>query len=167
MPHEIVHKFKRHKRLLFLKRLFLIALAVVAVAGVARYGLEKTLRVKTIEVAGNERVQSDVLQKETAALLDNDYFSLWPDENILFFSSENLALALAEKFSAIEQIEINRDIWNKSVKVTIKERESRAVWCEGTVCFYADEEGVLFQPAPKFLGDLVLKITDSRDLKLS
>jgi len=35
------------------------------------------------------------------------------------------------------------------------------VWCK-SICFYADSAGVLFERAPQFFGDLILKIADER-----
>ena len=161
MALEVSQKFKGRKRLIFFKWFFLI-LIILAVSFVGSiYALGRAFRLNKIEVAGNERVSAGDIQTKVTDLLAGGLFPLWPEENILFLSPENIAENIKSQFSAIDQIAIRRDFLNRILRINIKERDSWAVWCSEK-CFYLDSSGVIFQPAPQFFGDLVLKITYKR-----
>ncbi|QQG46306.1 MAG: FtsQ-type POTRA domain-containing protein [Candidatus Niyogibacteria bacterium] len=165
MPNEIAHKFKRHKRLLFLRRFAFTLAALITVLVIFVYAENKILRITKIEVRGNERISAEDVRNYVNQILNRGFLSLWPKENIIFFSAENLAEDLKKQFSAINQIEISRKIWQRSVEIQIGERDNWAVWC-GQKCFYIDSGGIIFQEAPLFLGELLLKIKDERQIAL-
>ncbi len=161
MPLEVARKFKSQKRRLFFKLFFWGSFFIIAFAVASVYIVQQTFHVNKIEIAGNERVQTSDIQARVASLLENKPFFFWPEENILFLSPENIASGIKNQFSAIDRIKINRDFFNKDLRITIKEKDGWAVWCSEK-CFYMDDGGIIFQPAPQFLGGLVFKITDKR-----
>ncbi|MEK7566624.1 MAG: FtsQ-type POTRA domain-containing protein [Patescibacteria group bacterium] len=161
MRGEIAYKFERQKRLLFLRRVFLAIIVFAVSTAAVFYGAGRLFRLSNIEIAGNERVNTDDLRSQIKQTLSQNSIPLWPEENIIFFNSESLAEALKKQFAAIDAVDISRDIWRKSLTVEVKERNTWAVWCQHA-CFYVDGGGILFEPAPQFLGDLILKIIDER-----
>lgn len=162
MQGEITHQFKRQKRLLFLKRFLMTALGCFLATGAVFYVLTRITNLKSVKISGNERVSSVVLESKIREFLSQKYAPFWPKENLVFFSSKKMAEVLKSQFSAIETVNISRDIGGQSISVEIGERKPWAVRCAKDECFYVDDSGVLFERAPQFFGDLILKITDER-----
>lgn len=158
MSKEIALKFRRHKRALFLKRLFLIVAFFITASIGLFFGAYKVLTIENIEVAGAERLSGEDIA---------DYAK--KKQGPLFLNLAELAEALKAQFSIINNAEISRNFWKRTLEIQVEERENWAVWCgsdpiniEKEKCFYIDEGGVIFKESPQFSGRLFLKIKDRR-----
>ena len=71
--------------------------------------------------------------------------------------------------TSIEEIEVDKSLFNKSLTIEIKEREAVGIYCQkgDEVCFYFDREGVFFKESPRFSGELFLAIEDGRERNFS
>ncbi|MFA4827499.1 MAG: hypothetical protein WC596_04625 [Candidatus Shapirobacteria bacterium] len=144
-------------------------------------------KIKNIEVAGVK----DFSQEDLVASL-KDFFKnqskissfLGPD-NILVWRAE--ASPFLAKNPQLKNLNIEKDIFNRSVKINAQEREKFGIWCleinsisdqettSSTLdngfkeenCYWFDKEGVVFVEAPVIEGELFNKVIDStgRNLK--
>lgn len=163
MPLEISYKFRRRKRQLFLKRISIISFIFVSVFLGAAYFADRSLRVTEIKVLGIEGISDAEIKNYAGDFLGEGLLFSWFKENIIFFKPKNLEEELKKQFSAINNIEVSRNFMKKTVEIQIGERDNWAVWC-GQKCFYMDNEGIIFKEAPKFFGQLFLKINDEREV---
>jgi len=97
-------------------------------------------------------VASEIFQKYTSRLLGfNNIFS-WPSGEIHI---DNPLIADAS---------ITKDIWRRKIKINISERKKYGAWCEQEKCFWFDENGVIFEPAPESEGKLIFKIKSNSSI---
>jgi len=145
-------------------------------------------KIKNIEISGVKNYSKENL---TADL--KDFFKsrsaissfLGPD-NILVWNAE--VSAFLAKTPQLKNLNIEKDIFNRSVKVDAQEREKFGIWCleinsmlnqvaasstfdkgfKEESCYWFDKEGILFVEAPAIEGELFNRMIDStgRDLKL-
>lgn len=163
MPLEISHKFRRKRRQIFLKRIFIISFVFMLVFWGAAYVADRSLRVAEIRVLGTEGISEAEIKNYAGDFLGRGFLSSWFKENVIFFRPNNLEEELKKQFSAINNIEVSRNFAKKTVEIQIRERDNWAVWC-GQKCFYMDAGGVIFKEAPKFFGQLFLKVDDERKI---
>jgi hypothetical protein len=85
------------------------------------------------------------------------YLELFPKNNIFIYSSEAIATMLKERFVNIQEVDVRYDGDNK-ISVYIKEREASFMWCEEVQngCYYMDENGLIFDNAPRFSNGVFL-----------
>lgn len=79
---------------------------------------------------------------------------LFPRRNTLFFSKEDAAETLIEKYPKIKEIDIKRDALSYLV-VEVQERSPAALFCEGQIdtpddCYFVDSAGYVFTRAPYY-----------------
>ena len=81
---------------------------------------------------------------------------------------DNKKLAEFPKNPEIAEITIEKDYFERQIRINIKERERFGVWCETGNCFWFDENGVIFSEAPQAEGNLINKVDDfsGRSLKI-
>ena len=71
--------------------------------------------------------------------------------------------------TALAGATIEKDWLNRSINITVQERERLGIWCiDGENCYWLDGDGVVFEEAPATEGSLILKVYDSQtaDLRL-
>ncbi|MDO8504784.1 MAG: hypothetical protein Q7S36_02930 [Candidatus Liptonbacteria bacterium] len=117
---------------------------------------------KNVEVSGN----SDVSGKEIVAVLESRLFA---GHHLAYLLGFNNMLIWPERvdhpenvFPQIKTIDIQKDYWKKRVTIRVAERIPYGIWCESPeVCFWFDDEGVLFRKSPASQGNLIKTVTDS------
>lgn len=124
------------------------------------------------------RINADGTQINANDLIENLKEFLKSQSKIAgFLSSENILIWKQEKISEflknypqIAELNIEKDYFERTIKIDIKEREKYGIWCQSAVsnCFWFDKKGIIFAEAPMVEGALINKVEDltGRDLKI-
>jgi hypothetical protein len=124
--------------------------------------------VRGISVEGTEVLSAEAI---TASLRDALATPLLGPlkGNLIVFPSSRIIEALREAFPRIETLSVSRDLFRKTIRVSVKEREIFAIFCvpkersEKTgenQCVLIDRSGFAFADAPTTEGGLILTIID-------
>lgn len=117
-------------------------------------------KIRAIEILGNREIKAEEIRNN---------FSY---KNIFLFTKERIKKDLIVKFPKISKLEIEKDFLKRKIDLKIEERKRRAIICQATEtekageeesigkCFYIDNQGVIFENAPKTSGSLILLIKD-------
>lgn len=86
-------------------------------------------------------------------------------KNIFLYTKNDIKNVLMEEFPLIADINISKNIIERSIKLIITERERLGIVCQAIEeemggCFYIDKQGVIFEDAPQTSGSLILLIKD-------
>jgi hypothetical protein len=162
----------------------LAAVFLILVAGAVYLVVySPVFRIKNIEITGNKEVDKDEIinvfkdiigrqSKLLTSVLKTNNILLWGD-------NENLYQEVKSSIPKISEVSLKKDYFNRSIKISIKEREKFGVWCAGEAaatsseqsavkdCFWFDNNGVIFAEAPTVEGNLINKVDDyaGRSLK--
>ena len=166
MSQKTVSNFKRRQRTRLSLKIFLAFLAFSGILGLSLLSVERAFKIKDISVSGASRAEKDRVGESVRNFLDGKKAIFLSRANPFFFDKDELADYLKKEFPPIETVLVERDFLDKKLNLTLNERKGWAVWCAKS-CFYLDNQGVLFQPAPQFFGSLILKIADERPREFS
>jgi len=122
------------------------------------------LRLTTFSLLGQTSQDLSALKQTVREQLDGYYFGLVPQNNIFFFSKNNLVVLLKQKFPGLQSVEIDSpDLNTLAIKVT--DRETKVLWCNGFAsqkhCYYLNDEGLVYQLAPNFSESIILEFNSS------
>lgn len=160
---------KKRKFRLLIVGLFLILL-IAALLLVCRTNI---LRVKNIEVQGNQLIQNEsileIINKELGELS-------WP---LSWIFTKNSSILLTLKRGGIlqkikndnppiETINLKIDYFEGKISIFLVEREKFSLWCQESVaCWWFDKEGVVFVEGPATEGELIPKIIDYSGIEIT
>ncbi len=128
------------------------------------------LKIKKINVSGNDLTLSEKIKSEIEATLKETVWLFIPGDNIIFASVKKSEEKIKEKFPEVEEIKVKKswlDLKNLGefkLEVEILEKEKKIIWCqecpfeENKSCFYLDEKGVAFLAAGEELNKKEEKI---------
>jgi len=167
---EEYFKRKRRKRLI---RIGLVILSVIFVVGITSYISHRSkIRISKVELAGGVLVTKAEVESESLKYMNGSYFWLFPKNNALWYPNKNLQNYLRETFKRIDTINISRKDF-KTITIEITERKPIATWCDPLPnstttplmedgsnlenCYFLDQNGTIFAPAPYFSGDAYFK----------
>lgn len=148
---------KRKRRKVRIAFLVISSLIVLTIFSVYALFFSKWFLIKEIRITGNKEISEEEIRN-----------LIKPFSNILFAGSESIEHSLQKNFPIIEKVNVDKHLFSKNLTVEINEREVIGIWCksatgeESDKCFYFDNEGILFKPAPKFSGEVFLTVEDGR-----
>src|SRR3990167_2125254 len=115
------------------------------------------LQVKSFEVLSAETVQTESIKNAASDFISGTNFFLLPRSNILFLSKANLAAALLSKFGRLENVEVNKQFFSRSIKLSVSERKEDFLWCSDQgKCFFMTKDGFIFDLASFVVADKVI-----------
>ena len=152
--HERKKKVRRlHRALLSLGILIIILLPFFLLR------LER-FKVKEIKVLGTEVLSAEEIVGTVQEIIGANYLWLVPKSNALILPRDQIAKVLVEKFPRIKSLDENLTD-SKTLEIKIEERQPYALYCKQTEnfleaadCFFLDDEGFIFAPAPSFSGEV-------------
>ena len=164
---DILASSRRLKRKRILFRVALGATGfLVLFAAVSALFYISAVRIKNISVSGNSTLESGEIISAASGFLRGKYFGIYPRDNILIFPKEEISAGLAEKFGRIKKVVVEGD-FPDSLLINITERKPTALFCgaqpeadsreEDFVCFFIDEDGIVFERAPDFSDNVYVK----------
>lgn len=162
------HKKKtREKRI---KQVFFSLVFVVIIAAPIYLARTQRFLISSVEVAGNEVTKSSDLEKIISDDLSGDYFWIFPRSNAVLYPKEKIMQDLLDKEPRLSSVEVERTS-ARSLKVSVKERAPVALYCKDITnpgapqdCYFLDDTGYIFAPAPAFSGNVYMTYATSEPL---
>lgn len=123
-------------------------------------------QVHGIEISGAKRISEEEIKRvvEKRVLGDSavkkffgvSHLMVWPDQ----MQGEG-----GEELPGLESFTIEKRSRDRVIFITVKERDPFGIWCltlhDPPRCFWFDEQGILYEPAPLGEGNLLLAVSDS------
>jgi cell division septal protein FtsQ len=151
---------QKKRRRINWKLLVRLLVAVAIVVGVIVLICLPRLQVKTVTVAGANVVDPADVSAFVQQHLQGHELLLLPKTSIFLIHEHSLALDIKQHFSRLQTVSVKRTTFS-SLTVTVTEYQGVALWCsDETTCYFMDQNGVVFAPAPYFSGDAYPKIFD-------
>ncbi len=145
---------KKRRRRLILKWTLLSFLVLFIIALPAIIGRLSSIHITNITVSGTRVVPEGEVRSLVLGSLDDNYFGIYPKNNILLFSKKDTKKLLEEKFFRISEVDISIENF-QTLSINIKEREPDALWCDDEGgCFFLDKTGLIFDKAPEFTDEV-------------
>ncbi|MFH1455087.1 MAG: hypothetical protein ABIF22_02085 [bacterium] len=147
---------KRQKS--FIKKLFAYFIFILFSISLAVLGLTNNkVRIKEIIVSGNFSVSTLDIIKLANSEINKYYLWIIPTDNLFLLRRSKIENQVLDYFKKIGYVKV----WIRGIdkiEITIKERESKNLWCKGTPisskdCYFMDSSGFVFEEAPKFSED--------------
>lgn len=154
---------RRKKRRMLRVFIFLFFFAVIF-AGLVYVSYLPRFRVRSLSFSGLESINQEKAENITKSFLASKRFLFLPADSIFILPSQQLKKELSANFLKIKDIIIDKD-YSGFLNIKIKERQLWAILCSGeeaSSCFYADDQGFLFQKAPVFNGNVIRRFLDLR-----
>lgn len=126
----------------------------------------RKIQIAEVAVIGVKTLAADDVEQSVRLGLAGDRWRLLPRGNFLFFSPQPHERALLAALPALKSVEIKK-YFPRTIEVAVEERKVWAIYCfrekvaaepNAEQCFYTDEDGILFEPAPSASGNLILTI---------
>lgn len=164
--HQKKARLGERKRKIFYVKTAAIFLTILVLIMTFSFILRlEQVNIQNVVITGNQAILASSLETIVRNNLEGTYMYVVPRSNALFYPQKNIeqeALAISPR---IEQIGIFLD-GLQTLQLTVKERETFALWCGGTAtssvsqsgnCYYLDEYGFIFAEAPDFSGNIFFK----------
>ncbi len=145
------------------KRYWWLALLILIIIGVVFIIETPWLQVKTVTVTGNKVVASSELVTLAESLSTGYYFYLIPKNQIFWYPISAIKQQLLTSLPRLQSVEIYRRNFNE-VELKVTERSPLALWCVGKDrdnCFFIDEAGLVYAPAPWFSSALFFEVNST------
>lgn len=138
-----------------LAAVILVVLFSVALGGVSQHN---KWRIDTIKVSGVQVVSEDAVRTLAQTTLGGNYFFLYARDNSFLFPRRELEAQILETFPRVRSVVVEREDTH-TITIDVVERKPFMLWCgesfEGekpalTECWFIDDQGFVFSPAPVF-----------------
>ncbi len=137
-------KARRRKQRLIALLVVVLVLSLL-VLGLAYASRAERFQVSDISIAGAERTPESDIRSLTDTILSEEWFSLFSKRNIFLYPQEHIEAILYQQFPRVEFVQISRtSLMAQALNITVRERESFALWCGRGSCFFMDDEGFIF-----------------------
>lgn len=160
---------KHVRRRRFLSKL-VIALIVLGIlfAGFGVLSGIPQLVVNEVDVLGTESLQPIEIEQTTLQSISGRQWLFYARANVFLFSKKNIVDAIITGFPRVYQVSsIERD--GQKLTISVEERHAAYTWCghdaptysarfERGACYFLDQEGFAFAPAPQFTEGVYLSI---------
>jgi len=115
-------------------------------------------RIKSVVVSGNSSITTDDIMKAVEGEINKYYLWIIPTDNIVLLRRSQIEQQILDNFKKIGFVNVQTTGLDR-IKIVIKERESKYLWCEGRFaansdCYYMDLNGYIFEKAPLFSNDI-------------
>ncbi len=118
------------------------------------------LSINKVEITGNDIVAKEDLREIIDKNLEGNYFWLFSKNNILISPRHIIKTKITGDFPRIREVNLNLDL-PRTLNINITERNPYILWCSGvattTECYFADEEGYIFERASGFSENTFFK----------
>lgn len=157
--HEPKKKNKKKRWLPTLLGVFVLVLLV----GLGYLFRAPSFQVLRVQISGAKVVPEEDIQKVVQESMKGNYFFLIPKTSTFFLDKGFIQKNILQSSLRIKKATLSRE-GTGGVRVTIVERTAAHTWCQGESsasdskeCYYIDEEGFAFAPAPRFSPGVVFE----------
>jgi hypothetical protein len=149
---------KREKLRRKRRRILFSILAILLLVGVVFFLRLRILQVDTVEVKGNEVVDSMDVSTAVLASITGKYIWVIPRSNVLLVSPHKLEAVIENTFTRAKSAHITRT-GAHTITVAIEEYSVTYLWCtQESDCYAMDENGTVYSEAPYYSGDAYPRI---------
>lgn len=99
--------------------------------------------IKNVHIENNINLKKDELIRSVGENLSKKFAGVIPYNNYFIADEKSLESFLLEKYPMIETLAIEKRSYD-TLTVSIKEKESRVIWCRFDNCFYLDNNSIAF-----------------------
>jgi len=145
----------KKRKVSFFKKMMAYFIFVLFFVSLAVWGLStEQVCIKNIMVTGNTSVPTDNIMKVVNGELNKNYLWIIATDNILLLRRAEIKKQILDDNKKIGEV----SIFIRGVEISIKERESKNLWCNGKSfdlknCYFMDTNGFVFEKAPIFSED--------------
>jgi len=124
------------------------------------------LKIRKVEANGTEKIPSFEIINSVERYLAGFQLIKIPKSNYFLLSEKKLAEYLKNAFPGLKEVLVIKK-FPPNLIISAKDRQKTIVYCGQVQCFYLDEDGVSFEPAPAIFGGLnsALKDNSGREAK--
>lgn len=161
-PRKLASKSKlsKRRRKIFLFKGSTVFLIVLLLLGISAFLLHQDkVTIHNVIVEGNSVVQNKTLQRFVLEELEGKYFFIFPKTSIFIYPKDTIENKVPDIFKRIQAAVISFEDF-QTIRITVDEREPHALWCgenkienDSAQCYFLDEKGFLYTPAPTFSGN--------------
>lgn len=168
-------KFTRQKRKKRWYRLFLyITFALTLFFSAAYFSHHHNFQISKVTIEGNTSTLTNDIDAVIDQTINGSYLWLFSKQNVLLYPRSKIIENIYSKWASMKLVEVDLNT-SRELTVVVQERTPSYVWCgransfpasgiflDATDCFYADENGYIFGTAPKFSGDVYVRLYGER-----
>lgn len=126
----------------------LVAVVVcAALGGLVWLSHAPFLRVEHVVAQGLASVPAEGVEQVVRRHLDGAYGYMFAKNNILIYPQDTIAAALRAAYPQFKVVDVRAQDFS-TIAVVVVEREPKALWCQSEQCYFMDEDGVVYAPAP-------------------
>jgi len=123
-----------------------------------------SVRIASVEIEGVSAIPNEGLNQVISEELDGKYLGLFSKSNILLYPRKELLAKVESAFKRIKSADFHMKNLT-TVILSVEERKPAGFWCHSRGsdplfsknCYFLDESGFIFAPAPDFFGTTYLK----------
>lgn len=118
------------------------------------------LLITRIEVVGAKTVSDSALQKIAQDTLAGNHFFIYPKRHAWWYEPTKITSAIQAIYPQLAEVQIT-PLNQTALKLSVEERQGEYLFClsEG-VCYFMDEAGFVFAPAPVYSDHLFFEFND-------
>ena len=154
-------KQERKKKIIFSASVFIAVLVAFAVVLSFISRIDR-LQIAQIRVLGDSVVSEERIAEVANSILDTKYLWMFSQRNTLWYPKNTIAGSIGAKFDRILSVDMNI-AKDDALEIKVVDRKPFATWCgsvkvlAATDCYFIDEQGHIFAPAPYFSGTAFVK----------
>lgn len=112
------------------------------------------LLISAVKISGNKTVSDLEIRQLVNQELNGKIFWFYPKRNVLLYPHDKIVRRLESSFPRLSSIKLSQEDL-RSLSLSVKERQGKFLWClSDNSCYFTDESGFVFSPAPKFSSPL-------------
>ncbi|PIR70454.1 MAG: hypothetical protein COU46_01430 [Candidatus Niyogibacteria bacterium CG10_big_fil_rev_8_21_14_0_10_42_19] len=163
MPKDILtsSRYRLKKRRLIRKAVFILfGIIFLTILSTVFFSLNY-FKISKPQISGNKTIDENIIRERINSYLSEKWYGLIPKSNIFIASTIEMTALLADE-PKIKKMEIKKTL-PRGLNISVTERTLWANVCSGNECFYAGDDGVIFERALKTSGSVFFNIEDQRD----
>jgi len=167
-PHLQESKLKRRKALIR-KTSIILGLVVALLVSLGLVSRIEKINISSIKVEGNKVADAKTLEDFASQVVSGNYLWIFPKTNLFFYPKGQIQKRLQEEFKILSDIAISIEK-DRSLLISVDERAPEYTWCGNTIeqfeeakCYFMDNGGYVFSPAPYFSGDVYFRFFGALD----
>ncbi|MDO8510326.1 MAG: hypothetical protein Q7S15_01740 [bacterium] len=162
-PREVT---RRRRRLYTSRAVLYFSAGLALLVSLVLISHMEALSIATVSVVGEAAVGEGEMRELIARELHGTYYKLFSKRNALIFPKRTIQKKLLAAFPALREAEVYLDR-PTAISVYVAERKPYGIWCgnsEATLCFFIDDGGFAFAPAPDITGSVFMRFYSEDEL---
>jgi cell division septal protein FtsQ len=155
---------KKKQHVLRNRTLLYTFLSIAILVGVVFLLRWNKLLIQTVQVSGAKTADSGAMEAVVKNDIAGRYLWVFPKSNFLIYPKSKIKADLAKEFPVLKNISISVN-GSQTLSVTVDERQGKYMWCGNdpatttaqSRCYFMDDSGYIFGPAPYFSGSVYFK----------